>query len=106
MKEKSGHECTRTSTNQNKLFVTIRVIRGSHLPLLRQAAIAEPPGRLMPIDVAGGPLCLRGLNQNAVNQTFAPAGVVPGNVMLMLVRGVLPWNVQSASSVGATAPTK
>ena len=41
------------------------------------AAIAPPPAMLVVTFVAAGPFCLRSLNQNAVNQTFAP-GTVAG----------------------------
>src|SRR5688572_10713922 len=76
------------------------------LPWFYHAAIAAPPGMLMPIGVDAGPLCLRSLNQNAVNQTFAPAGVPSGKVTSTFVRPVTPSNFHSDTSVGAAAPTK
>src|SRR5689334_16314816 len=65
-----------------------------------------PPGRLAGTGAQAGPLCFRGLNQNAVNHTCAPAGTVPGNVTSSVVRPVFPWNVHAVRSSGGVAPTK
>jgi hypothetical protein len=70
------------------------------------AAIALPPGMLVPTPALAEPLCLRWLDQKAVNHTFAPGAVVPGNVTSTTVRDVFPSNFQPPSSLGATAPTK
>jgi len=56
--------------------------------------------------VAGGPLCLRLLNQNAVNHTFAPGAVVLGNVTFTVVVLMLPSNFQADSVVGDSSPMK
>src|SRR5688572_27613864 len=60
---------------------------------------------LVLIGVAAGPLSMVGLNQNAVNQTFAPAGVSAGKTMSNTALVVFPSNVQSASVAGGVAPT-
>lgn len=50
------------------------------LPTSSYAAIAALPGMLVPTGLAAGPVCLRLLNQNALNQTRLPGAVPAGNV--------------------------
>ena len=69
------------------------------------AAIAAPPGMFTPTGVHAGPLSARGLNQNAVIQTFAPGATVLGNAISTVVRVILPSNLYTAGSVGASSPT-
>src|SRR5437764_1077994 len=61
---------------------------------------------LVPTGSHAGPLCLRLLNQNAVNHTLAPGAVEPGKVTSTTSRDVLPSNFQSATLFGAASPTK
>src|SRR5437868_3235988 len=68
--------------------------------------LTAPPGRLALTGGLLGPLCLRGLNQKAANQTVAPGGSVLGKCTSMVVRPVLPLKVQAAISVGAVGPLR
>ena len=56
---------------------------------------------LAPTGLAAGPLCLRLLNQNAVNQTFAPGAVPAGKVtsisVLLATLMVIAWQVATLS---------
>src|SRR5260221_7913965 len=85
-----------------------RLIHPSSFPpsSFSYAAIALPPGMFVVTGVAAGPLWSRGLRQKAVIQTFDPGGTVAAKRMSMVVRVGSPSNFQSASSVGAVAPTK
>src|SRR3954471_14230699 len=70
------------------------------------AAIAPPPGMLVPTGVDAGPFCLRGLNQNAVNHTFAPGATLAGKVTSTTVFEVMPSLVHPVSTFGGVSPTK
>src|SRR5688500_1081372 len=84
-----------------------RAARAAPVMLLPpHAAMAPPPGMLVPTGALAGPRWARGLNQKAVNHTLAPAATVLGNSTFTTVRVVLPSNFQADSSVGAAAPTK
>jgi hypothetical protein len=50
-----------------------------HSSFLHAARLTLPPCTFVDTGAHAGPLCFRGLNQNAVNHTVAPAAVVLGN---------------------------
>src|SRR5687768_4681145 len=54
--------------------------------MVNYAACAAPPGMFVPTGALVGPACVRGLNHNAVNQTFDPGGVAAGKTISTLVR--------------------
>src|SRR4051812_2232184 len=77
------------------------------LPRTRLYATIDtpPPGRFAETGVAIGPLCFRLLNQNAVNQTFVPAGSSLLNARSCTTLLVFPSNCHSVRSAGGFAPT-
>src|SRR5439155_21676679 len=72
----------------------------SSLRIHAASVVTDPPGRLVQTGEHAGPLCLRGLNQNAVNQTIAPGAVSMGKLTSNVVSPVFPSNFQSLSSAG------
>src|SRR5689334_1721760 len=76
-----------------------------HFPHHAASDVTEPPGRFTHTGRHAGPLSLRPLNQNAVNQTIAPGAVSMGKFTSNVVRPVFPSNFQSLSSAGGVAPT-
>ena len=75
--------------------------------LFPYAAIAtDPPCRLVGTGEQAGPLCLRPLNQKAVNQTVVPGALLLANCTSSLDRPVLHSNFHADRSLGGVAPTK
>jgi hypothetical protein len=86
------------------LFRSSFIIHRSSFPP-HAARLTLPPCTFVDTGAHAGPLCFRGLNQNAVNHTVAPAAVVLGNCTCTAVLLVFPSNFHADISAGGTAPT-
>lgn len=75
-------------------------------PCVLHATNDTPPAMYALTGVHAGPLCERGLNQNAVKRTCDPAGVAESITTSTRVRVVDPSNFQRDKSAGGVAPTK
>jgi hypothetical protein len=105
------HACARApSTHARARAPSARARTPARLPPAPHAAICiggmiEPDPSVAETGMQAGPLCLRLLKKNAVNQTVEPTGTDAGNVTSVSMRPVLPSNLNADGSVGASAPT-